>query len=45
MEKDAAAGVEEGATVFFRELAQRHAPLHGRTVITTPPLRTASTPR
>ena len=45
MEKDAAAGVEEGATVFYRESAQHHAPLHGRTVITTPPLHTASTPR
>ena len=41
MEKDTVARVEEGATVFFREPAQHYAPLHGRTVITTPPLRTA----
>jgi len=40
-EKDAAARVEEGATVFFREPAQHHAPLHGHTIITTPPLCTA----
>ena len=41
MEKDAATRVEEGTTVFFHEPAQHHASLHGHTVITTPPLRTA----
>jgi hypothetical protein len=40
VEKDAATGVEEAATIFFHEPVQHHAPLHGRTVNTTPPLYT-----